>query len=404
MAAAPRKTTKKSAAGIEVPNIPGTICFSYAVAKPFIDTIKKVTEIVPKGTGESDANVLLQTTEDGLKLTYGHFGYGACVEIPAQTGGVEIYKSLPLDILVNMKGADLVKLSLIQEGDALAVQSGNVRLHVLLDPPDAVERQIPDFLEDCFDSFSLSDEQFSGLLRQVVFKSTDISVKGSGLPIQIKSDATNGCYYVVARDSAFGVIKTLAADVEADVDVTLAHPFLKVVSDTMGKTESVGFAFSEDMGSCRARIGDKKTVWTPVPIYEEYDILTWRTNTQQTGDVLAELNLPFNMWLGALEDIVPHFALDDQTNNITISFDESKAPPELKMVFTSNRVAVAGRVPYQLVREIKESETVTDGKRMAQFLRCGKQTEEQTANLKLIGNHLFINIPESRLEFILPLR
>jgi len=389
---------------VEVPTIPNTVCFALEQAKSQLETLKKLTEIVPKGTGETDAPAWIQTTETGIRVTYGHFGYGGYVDIPATVSDIQLNHSLPLQVLTNLQNADIVKLSLIQDGTALAVMSERTRLNTLLDDAEIVQRQIPDFLEDCYESFRLTDAQFSGLLRQIVFKSTDLSVRGTGLPVQIRSDRTNNCYHVIARDSAFGIIKTFSAEITNDVDVTLTHQFLKVVSDTLKSTDTVVFSFSEDMTSCKASIGDHTVVWVPVPIYEEYDLLTWHQQTLAEGAVLAEFNVSFNAWLDALADMIPHFKIDSQTNNITISFDTTVTPPEMRMVFSSTRIAVAGRVPYQTVVECHEEDIVTDGLRMYSFLKCGKQTRDQLANTKLIGNHMFVNIPEANLDFILPLR
>ena len=398
------RRTRQAAQPVEVPTVPNAVCFSLAEAKPRLDTLKKLTEIVPKGTGETDASAWIQTTETGLRITYGHFGYGGYVDIPATVSDIQLNHCLPLQVLTNLQNADIVKLSLIQDGTALSVLAGRTRLNTLLDDAEIVQRQIPDFLEECYETFSLTDAQFSGLLRQIVFKSTDLSVRGSGLPIQIRSDREAGCYHIIARDSAFGIIKSFAATITNDVDITLTHQFLKVISDTLKSTEAVVFSFSEDMSSCKAAIGANAVIWVPIPVFDEYDLFSWHRQTIAEEPITAEFHVSFNSWIDALADMIPHFKIDDQTNNINISFDKTTTPHEMRMVFASTRIAVAGRVPYQPVTECNDEEIVTDGLRMYTFLKCGKQATDQLAITKLIGNHMFVNIPEAQLDFILPLR
>lgn len=399
---APRKAAKKTA--IEVPTVEGKLCLSFDKGKELWDIIRKMTEIVPKGTGNDSPQVRLKTVEGGLEVTYAHFGYGCSVVIPVTNGGVSLNNAIPLETLTNLGATDIVALNVLPDGSALNVRINTTQIRVRLDDADGVDRQVPDFLSECFDSFKLSDAQFDGLLKQVVFKSTDLSVKGTGLPVRIKSDVDNQCYHVVARDSAFGVIKSIPAEVSSDVDITLAHTFLKVISDAVGTGESVTFGFSDDMGSCRTKIGDNRTLWAPVPLFEEWDLLEWRTTTLANEETLAELNAPFNGLVDVLDTIVPHFKLDDQTNNVRISVDTSVQPENILIIFESNRVAVGGRAQCSVVKPMTEQEIITDGRRMAAFLKCGKGNTEQASNLKLFQNHLFVNIPESRLEFILPLR
>jgi hypothetical protein len=402
---APRKAAKKTTATIEVPVVPNAVCAAYGQWKQKIDVIRKITEIVPKGTGESDTMVLMRTIDnDKLRMTYGHFGYGASVDIPVTNGGVVFNHAIPLDTLAGVVSPDIVQLSLMADQQTLNIRVASTQVRVIADDPIIVERQIPEFLENCFDSFSLSEEQFSGLLKQVVFKSTDLSIKGTGLPVRIKSDSDTCCYKVIARDSAFGVIKEITASIESEVDVTLSHQFLKVVSDTLNTNEAVMFGFDEEMTSCRALIGDGCAVWAPIPAFENWDLLEWRTNTVTTEQTLAEMNVPFSALMGALDTIVPHFKLDDQTNNVRISLDLTVAPANILIVFESSRIAVGGRVPCEVIQPIQDTEILTDGKRMAAFLKCGKTDNDQVANVKLFPNHLFVNIAESQLEFILPLR
>lgn len=384
---------------------PGAIVLRMSEARPLFNVIKKMTEIVPKSTGDSNPLVLMRTVENGLKVVFAHFGYGAEVIVPATLGeGAELNCVVPFDILKNLRPSGPATVWKIPDVDSIAINAGGVRVNALVDLPDTVERQIPTFLTECYDQFELSENQFDGLLKQVIFSSTDISVKGSGIPVQIKSDAANNCYHIVARDSAFGVIKRLASEITAEVDVTLSHQFLKVLSDTLRAGQSVRFAFSEDMLSCRATITGAGVVWAPVPMFEVYDLLAWREAAVTTETPKADLRLPFDDLLSVLEDITPHFKLDGQTNNITMTFEEREGIDEIKLVFSSNRIAVGGRVRYEKLIEATENNIVTDGLRMLTFLRCGKATVRQQASVKLIGNHMFLSLPESDLDFILPLR